>query len=282
MHECLFVSRPGVTSVYVTHCFGAPRHFHTRVHTRVHTHASVSVSMTVSTTASQTLSLSTPVLFERMTGQWRSLVYREALRMVAALRQIIAQSNGRSPVARSMLTQFNGVLIDIRRPVRADGCEPDLHAQELDFETSLRPWMELFHCHEITGVFVLAGIQSLRAFVHAGLLTDEHSPLSRAFVHDLVFALANVRFEPTVLEHDEIVMLELIDLLAELVEVAVAAIKSDVYSPTRLQNDEVVGETFVFQLLDLLFMLLNQGRFSGRSGGGCVHCVSECLWVRDV
>ena len=57
-------------------------------------------------------------------------------------------------------------------------------------------------------------------------------------------------------------MLELIEFLAELVQITIAATKSSNYSSVSIQNDELIGETFLFQLFDLLFVLLNQNRFS--------------------
>ena len=161
-----------------------------------------------------------------------------------------------------MLNKFNELLGELRKPNGLNGPDSDLHSLSTNFEDLLIPWIQLFQCEDLTGPFVHNGICSIRTFLHSGMFTDSASPFSRSFLQDLIFSLAHSRFEPTNLETDEIVMLELIEFLSEFLQVTIASIKSTNYSSTSISNEELIGETFVFQLFDLLFVLMNQTRFS--------------------
>lgn len=108
-------------------------------------------------------------------------------------------------------------------------------------------------CQEVTGAFIHAALLSMRAFLRANLFTDPQSPLPRSFIHELMFSAANARFETTVLDADEVIMGELIDFMAEVVEVNCANLVPD---------SNLVGDAFIFQFFDLLFVMLNQARFS--------------------
>lgn len=164
---------------------------------------------------------------------------------------------------------------ELRKPNGLSGTDSDLHGLSTNFEILLQPWIEIFQSEDLTGVFIHSALISIRSFLHSGMFTDQNSPFSRSFIHDLVFSLAHSRFEPTILENDEIVMLELIEFLAELVQVTVAAIKSSNYSGNSIQNEEIIGETFLFQLFDLLFALINQNRFSELLKSKAVEIVVE-------
>lgn len=156
-----------------------------------------------------------------------------------------------------------------------NAADSDLHGLSTDFEALLKPWIEIFNSEDLTGPFIHSGLLSIRSFLMSGMFTDANSSFSRSFIHDLVFSLAHSRFEPTVLENDEIVMLELVEFLGLLVKMTVCATKSDNYSANSIQNSEIVGETFVFQLFDLLFALLNQARFSELLRAKAVEIVVE-------
>lgn len=171
--------------------------------------------------------------------------------------------------------KFNGLLGELRKPSGLSGTDSDLHGLSTDFEILLLPWQEIFQSENLTGPFIHSALSSIRSFLHSGMFTDQNSPFSRSFIHDLVFSLAHSRFEPTVLENDEIVMLELIEFLAELVQVTISATKSSNYSGNAIQNEEIIGETFLFQLFDLLFALLNQNRFSELLRAKAVEIVVE-------
>ena len=173
------------------------------------------------------------------------------------------------------MRQFNNLLGELRTPNGLSGTDSDLHGLSTNFEGLLEPWMEIFQSEDLTGPFIHSALTSIRSFLHSGMFTDQNSPFSRSFIHDLVFSLALSRFEPTILENDEIVMLELIEFLAELVQVTVAATKSLNYSGNFIQNEEIIGETFLFQLFDLLFALLNQNRFSELLRAKAVEIVVE-------
>lgn len=160
------------------------------------------------------------------------------------------------------MKKFNELLSKLRRPNGLIGVDSDYLDHSDDYETLLNPWIEIFQSQDLTGPFIHSSLLSIRSFLHSGMFTDPESPFSRPFVHDLVFVLAHSRFEPTTLENDEIVMLELIEFLAELVQITIASTKSTNYSNSSILNDELIGETFLFQLFDLLFVLLNQNRFS--------------------
>lgn len=160
------------------------------------------------------------------------------------------------------MNKFNELLSLLRKPNGLIGIDSDYLNVSDDFENLLIPWIEIFQSENLTGPFIHSALLSIRSFLHSGMFSDAESPFSRSFVQDLVFALAHSRFEPTNLENDEIVMLELIEFLAELVQITIAATKSSNYSNVSIQNDELIGETFLFQLFDLLFVLLNQNRFS--------------------
>lgn len=151
---------------------------------------------------------------------------------------------------------------ELRKPNGLSGADSDLHGLSINFEILLQPWIEIFQSDDLIGSFIHSSLISIRSFLHSGMFTDQNSPFSRSFIHDLVFSLAHSRFEPTILENDEIVMLELIEFLGELVQVTVASTKSLNYSGNFIQNEEIIGETFLFQLFDLLFVLFNQNRFS--------------------
>lgn len=171
--------------------------------------------------------------------------------------------------------RFNNLLGELRKPNGLSGTDSDLHGLSTNFEVLLEPWIEIFQSDDLNGQFIHSALTSIRSFLHSGMFTDQNSPFSRSFIHDLVFSLALSRFEPTVLENDEIVMLELIEFLAELVQVTVAATKSSNYSGNFIQNEEIIGETFLFQLFDLLFALLNQNRFSELLRAKAVEIVVE-------
>ena len=173
------------------------------------------------------------------------------------------------------MEQFNNLLRELKRPHGLNGNDSDLHGLSTDFEYLLKPWVDIFQSEDLTGPFIHSALISIRSFLHSGLFTDHNSPLSRPFIHDLCFSIAHSRFEPTILENDEIVMLELIEFLAELVQVTIAAIKSQNYSQNSMQNEEIIGETFIFQLFDLLFVLLNQNRFSELLRAKSVEIVVE-------
>lgn len=166
-------------------------------------------------------------------------------------------------------------MVELRKPNGLTGIDSDLHGLSTDFEALLSPWIELFQCEDLTGAFIHSGLASIRTFLHSGMFTDSASPFSRHFIQDLVFTLAHSRFEPTNLENDEIVMLELIEFLAEFVQITVAATKSPNYSANYISNEELIGETFLFQLFDLLFVLLNQNRFSELLRAKAVEIVVE-------
>ena len=171
--------------------------------------------------------------------------------------------------------QFNGLLGELRKPNGLSGTDSDLHGLSTDFQVLLQPWIEIFQSDNLTGPFIHSALTSIRSFLHSGMFTDQNSPFSRSFIHDLVFSLAHSRFEPTILENDEIVMLELIEFLAELVQVTISSTKSSNYSGNSIGNDEIIGETFLFQLFDLLFALLNQNRFSELLRSKAVEIVVE-------
>lgn len=160
------------------------------------------------------------------------------------------------------MNKFNGLLSKLRKPTGLIGIDSDYLDHSDDFENLLNPWIEIFQSEDLTGPYIHSSILSIRSFLHSGMFTDPESPFSRPFIHDLVFALAHSRFEPTTLENDEIVMLELIEFLAELVQITIASTKTVNYSNSTIKNDELIGETFLFQLFDLLFVLFNQNRFS--------------------
>ena len=160
------------------------------------------------------------------------------------------------------MNKFNELLSRLRKPNGLIGVDSDYLNHSDDYEYLLLPWIEIFQSEDLTGPFIHSSLLSIRSFLHSGMFTDHSSPFSRSFVHDLVFTLAHSRFEPTNLENDEIVMLELIEFLAELVQITIGSTKSSNYSNSSIQNDELIGETFLFQLFDLLFVLLNQSRFS--------------------
>lgn len=171
-------------------------------------------------------------------------------------------------------------MVELRRPNSLCGQDSDLHGLSTNFEALLQPWIKIFRSENLTGPFIHSALISIRAFLHSGMFTEWNSPFSRTFIHDLVFSLAHSRFEPTVLENDEIVMLELIEFLAELTKVTIKSIKSVNYSKNSIQNDEIIGETFLFQLFDLLFTLLNQNRFSELLRAKAVEIVVEqCVQV---
>ena len=113
-------------------------------------------------------------------------------------------------------------------------------------------------CAETTGSIVGAALHGTRAFLHGGLLSSAQSPLARAFVTELVEGVLHCRFEPTALDADEVVMALLVDVLLEFVRVTVEGVSAEPRSP----GEELVGEAFVFEFIDLLFVLLNQTRFS--------------------
>jgi hypothetical protein len=179
---------------------------------------------------------------------------------------------------KRVLGRFNEMLLELRRPTGlVNGDDSDLHSLSADFEALLAPWLEILQSSDLIGSLLHTALVSLRAFLHSGMLTACDSPFSRQFVQDLVFSLAHSRFEPTRLELDEIVMLELIEFLAELVQVTIAALKAKL--PNSMDsmdsNEEIVGETFLFQLFDLLFVLLNQNRFSELLKAKAVEIVVE-------
>jgi len=156
--------------------------------------------------------------------------------------------------------------------------------ESIDFDLCLNPWLELFRCSEITGTIVSAALHSIRAFLHAGLLSTKESPLSRSFVAELVKYVAHCRFEPTTLDNDEVVMSLLVDVLLEFVRVTVESVNSE----SRCAKEEIIGETFLFEFMDLLFVLLNQTRFSELLRWKAVEAASEvcvlifsCLRVFD-
>lgn len=122
-----------------------------------------------------------------------------------------------------------------------------------DFSLFLIPWKSVLECQEVTGAFIHAALLSMRAFLRANLFTDSQSPLPRSFIHELMFVVASARFETTVLEADEVIMGELIDFMAEVVAV-------NCVNPVPEAN--LVGDAFIFQFIDLLFVMLNQARFS--------------------
>lgn len=137
------------------------------------------------------------------------------------------------------MNEFNALLKDLRKCQIVD-----------DFEAILGPWKRILECQEVTGAFIHAALLSLSAFLRVGLFTDAMSPLNKVFVQELMFSVANSRFETTVLESDEVVMDELIDFMLEVIKVSCTG------------GFNLVGDSFIFQYYDLLFVVLNQTRFS--------------------
>ena len=128
------------------------------------------------------------------------------------------------------MNKFNELLSKLRKPNGLIGIDSDYLNVSDDFEDLLITWMEIFQSEDLTGPFIHSSLLSIRSFLHSGMFSDLESPFSRPFVQDLVFSLAHSRFEPTNLESDEIVMLELIEFLAELVQITIASTKSSNYS----------------------------------------------------
>lgn len=157
---------------------------------------------------------------------------------------------------------FHELLFRLRKPNGLIKIDSDYLNESDNFENLLLPWIEIFQSENLIGPFISSSLISIRSFFHSGMFTSPQSPFSRPFVQDLVFTVAHSRFEPTNLENDEIIMLELIEFLSELVQITIVSTKSSNYSNLSIQNDEIIGETFLFQLFDLLFVLLNQNRFS--------------------
>ena len=137
------------------------------------------------------------------------------------------------------MTEFNDLLKFLRKDQTVE-----------DFQLILMPWKRVLDCQEVTGAFIHAALLSMRAFLRADLFSDALSPLNRSFVQELMFSVANSRFETTVLEADEVVLNELIDFMFEVVQLCGKG------------DSCLVGDAFIFQFYDLLFVMLNQARFS--------------------